>query len=110
MEKKLLIQKKDHYSRLTPSQRDSISHFILRLGFCRTEDNRRWFLTQECQLFKARLDRMSELEKQEFMALNGVTFEPVPVEERNQKAPLLMAAAGKANPNDFPVHNMVFYK
>ena len=40
-----------------PEQRtnDIISHFLLRLAFCRTEDLRTWFLTQEARLFQIRL-------------------------------------------------------
>ena len=34
--------------------KDAVSHFVLRLAYCRTEDLRRWFLQHECELFKSR--------------------------------------------------------
>ena len=34
--------------------KDHVSHFVLRLAYCRTEELRRWFLTHESELFKAR--------------------------------------------------------
>ncbi len=34
--------------------KDHASHFVLRLAYCRTEELRRWFLTHESELFKAR--------------------------------------------------------
>ena len=36
-------------------QNDNISHFICRLAYCRNEELRRWFLTQEARLFNLRL-------------------------------------------------------
>ena len=34
--------------------KDMVSHYVLRLAFCRSEDLRRWFLMQECELFRLR--------------------------------------------------------
>ena len=34
--------------------KDAVSHFVLRLAYCRTEDLRRWFLQHECELFRSR--------------------------------------------------------
>jgi len=53
-------QCKEHLDRLLPRinkdfKKDWISHFVLRLAYCRTEDLRRWFLTQEVALLKWRL-------------------------------------------------------
>jgi DNA primase large subunit len=37
---------------------DNISHFICRLAYCRNEELRRWFLTQEARLFNLRLQEI----------------------------------------------------
>jgi DNA primase large subunit len=36
-------------------RKDQVSHHVLRLAFRSSEEQRRWFLTQEALLFRARL-------------------------------------------------------
>jgi DNA primase large subunit len=40
-------------------RKDQISHFVLRLVYCLTEESRRWFLQQEHALFKYALPTLS---------------------------------------------------
>lgn len=106
-EKKYLISRKDQFPRFSLEQRDKISHFILRLAFCRSEDLRRWFITQECILFKYRLDALSDDQRQVFMAQNGISYEIVSAEERARKASLLTNLAGVKSDS---IDRTTFYK
>jgi DNA primase large subunit len=47
-------------------RRDTISHFVLRLAFCKTRDARQWFLNQEQRLFILRFDTLSLDAKEAF--------------------------------------------
>nr|XP_023870630.1 probable DNA primase large subunit isoform X1 [Quercus suber]XP_023870632.1 probable DNA primase large subunit isoform X1 [Quercus suber]XP_023870633.1 probable DNA primase large subunit isoform X1 [Quercus suber] len=48
--------------------KDIISHFVLRLVYCRTEDLRKWFLSMETNLFRYRL-LLEKAEAQKLRAL-----------------------------------------
>ncbi|KAI9483560.1 MAG: eukaryotic and archaeal DNA primase, large subunit-domain-containing protein [Benjaminiella poitrasii] len=48
-------------------RKDHISHFVLRMAYCRSEDLREWFLNQETALFKYRFEQESFEEKKNFL-------------------------------------------
>ena len=46
---------------------DDTSHFICRLAYCRNDELRRWFVTQEARLFQYRLDFYTSGNKLDFL-------------------------------------------
>ncbi|XP_039279195.1 DNA primase large subunit [Nilaparvata lugens] len=65
-------------------RRDHISHFILRLAHCRTEDLRRWFINRELELFRLRWFSLSNEGKKKFLQINGLDYKPISDSERLQ--------------------------
>ncbi|KAG1686772.1 DNA primase large subunit [Nymphon striatum] len=65
-------------------QRDHVSHYILRLSYCQSELLRKWFITQETDLFRFRYQRESGLSQQKFLKLNSFQYEPISQEEKRQ--------------------------
>ncbi|ESO86627.1 hypothetical protein LOTGIDRAFT_128625 [Lottia gigantea] len=63
---------------------DHISHFILRLAYCRSEELRRWFLQQELDLFRFRFQNESIHGSEEFLKLNNLDYSPIPREEKEK--------------------------
>ncbi|KAH9484214.1 DNA primase large subunit [Psilocybe cubensis] len=59
-------------------RRDHLSHFVLRLAFCRSEDLRRRFVKAETTLFKIRYDEDIATEREAF--LNSRDFNWIPVD------------------------------
>jgi DNA primase large subunit len=63
-------------------RKDIISHFIMRLAYCRTDELRRWFLLHEVILFKARLQKLTQRQRADLMAANNLEYEAVTDEEK----------------------------
>ena len=74
---------------------DNISHFICRLAYCRNEELRKWFLTQESRLFNLRLQGTDPQRIKEIIINNfGLNYESVKesdTEWQNFKADITFA-------------------
>ena len=76
---------------------DLVSHFILRLGYCRTEELRRWFVTHETDLFKFRwtiLKNNCPMELEIFMAASGLSYQPIDAQEKKLNWDDLVSSVG----------------
>jgi len=75
-------------------KQDIASHFILRAAYCKTEDLRRWFMTQETTLFKYQLEKLAESSSSSslhhFLLQNDLHFEAITEEEKNKIKPFLL--------------------
>ncbi|KAK2466981.1 hypothetical protein APHAL10511_001239 [Amanita phalloides] len=63
-------------------RKDHISHFVLRLAFCRSEDLRRRFVKAETTLFKIRYDKDQDSRAGLLLSRN---FDWLPVDEREKE-------------------------
>eukprot|EP00794_Sanderia_malayensis_P004885 gene4885-5525_t len=90
-EKRLMNEDLDSRKKLTQSdklenrRKDHISHYILRLAFSRSEDLRRWFLTQEIELFRYRFLQEPSHEIDAFLKLNELDFKPISDREKKER-------------------------
>ncbi|XP_031549848.1 DNA primase large subunit-like [Actinia tenebrosa] len=66
-------------------RKDHISHFILRLAYCRSEELRRWFLTQETELFRFRFDfEIDPKAIDSFLEHNNLSYTDISKEEKDR--------------------------
>jgi len=66
-------------------RRDAISHFALRLAFCKTREAREWFARQEQRLFVLRFDALSPTAQAAFMQTSGLQCKRFDEKDREGK-------------------------
>ncbi|XP_058881004.1 DNA primase large subunit isoform X2 [Acipenser ruthenus] len=89
-------------------RKDHISHFILRLAYCQTEDLRRWFIQQEMDLFRYRFHILTKEPAHDFLKFNNLHYESISDEEKNTlKEELINSSYGFSAPK---VEDHDFYK
>lgn len=90
--------------------KDNTSHFILRLAYCRSEELRRWFITQEVDLFKFRFNFEAETFEniEKFLEENRLKYTPISEEERNERSSKLACADFKMDVSTVEMIN--YYK
>uniref|UniRef100_A0A673V633 DNA primase large subunit n=1 Tax=Suricata suricatta TaxID=37032 RepID=A0A673V633_SURSU len=67
-------------------RRDHISHFILRLAYCQSEDLRRWFIQQEMDLLRFRFSILPKDKIQSFLKDSHLHFEAISDDEKSLRA------------------------
>ncbi|XP_063901553.1 DNA primase large subunit-like [Zophobas morio] len=77
-------------------RRDHISHFILKLAFCRSEELRRRFLTLETELFRFRLSNEDSESITSFLLHNNLYYNKILLEEKMALSKELKSVANKA--------------
>ena len=81
----LITEKERQLDLLARNEKDEVSHFALRLAFCRTESLRRQFLLSETMLFKARFQQMQSEQKAKFIK-NELGYKNIEREEFDEIA------------------------
>ncbi|KAH9708132.1 DNA primase large subunit [Citrus sinensis] len=89
--------------------KDIISHFVLRLVYCRTEDLRKWFLSMETALYRYRFLLRSSEAKRALMAEFDLPCKAISrTEFENVKEKLEQVARSFDQP--LPTADAIFYK
>lgn len=85
---------------------DHISHFILRLAYCRTESLRKWFLARELEWFKLRFQQQSSKSIESFLKLNSLTYTSISAEEKAK----FYSDLSDSTANAYVIDQLNFYK
>ncbi|XP_066151395.1 DNA primase large subunit [Euwallacea fornicatus] len=93
---------------LAARRADYLSHFILRMSYCRSEDLRKWFIARELDWFKLKFLAQSTEAIQTFLQSNKLDYTPISKEEKEElKTELIESTRGMT---DVIFPTMDFYK
>ncbi|XP_012874669.1 PREDICTED: DNA primase large subunit isoform X3 [Dipodomys ordii] len=76
-----------------PRRKDHISHFILRLAYCQSEDLRRWFIQQEMDLLRFRFSILPKDKIQSFLKDSHLQFEAISDAEKTHRDQDIIASS-----------------
>ncbi|XP_033209567.1 DNA primase large subunit-like [Belonocnema kinseyi] len=79
-----LLQSPGNFCSIEARRRDHISHFILRLAYCQTEDLKNWFIAKEVEFFKLRFTSLAPGSIKQILATNDFDFSQVSDEEKDE--------------------------
>lgn len=89
-----------------PRRRDHISHFIVRLAYCQSEDLRRWFIQQEMDLLRFRFSILPKDKIQDFLRDSHLQFEAIKDEERTLREKDIIASSPSLNGTKFELESV----
>ncbi|KAL2743463.1 DNA primase large subunit-like [Vespula maculifrons] len=69
---------------LQARRKDNISHYILRLAYCKDKDQAKWFINQEIQLFKIRFSSLDKEGVDQFLAMHKLDCKHISYEEKER--------------------------
>ncbi|XP_072414489.1 DNA primase large subunit [Chiloscyllium punctatum] len=87
-------------------RKDHISHFILRLAYCQSEDLRRWFIQQELEVFRFRFNELHN-KQLEFLKHNKLEYQAI---ETKEKEDVKMKLADSGGHSLVKIDEWLFYK
>lgn len=73
-----------HESDMQMRRRDYLSHFILRLAYCRSDDLLRWFVAREMEFFKYKFAALSTAEIKQFLETNDFHIQPLTEAQKDE--------------------------
>uniref|UniRef100_A0AC34QQY6 Uncharacterized protein n=1 Tax=Panagrolaimus sp. JU765 TaxID=591449 RepID=A0AC34QQY6_9BILA len=73
---------------------DRVSHFILRLAFCQSPEQTRWFINQEVELFRFRFGLETRANVMSLVKSNNFNLTKVEADEKKKYANELMNGSG----------------